>query len=116
MVRINWLRSLPIFCQSIKVGQFTESDNNQRAIFFGSQGDTRSQQKPLETQIKDFVHHQIDVGDRSGILNLIDIRPDAIAHTETQPTHDVAAAIPFDDFDIHAVGTLNLYKRIINLV
>jgi CDP-paratose 2-epimerase len=47
-------------------------DNNQRAIFFGSQGDTRSQQKRLETQIKGFVHHEIDVRDRPGILDLID--------------------------------------------
>lgn len=40
-------------------------DNNQRAIFFGSQ------QKPLESQIKGFVHHEIDVRDRPGILDLI---------------------------------------------
>lgn len=54
-------------------------DNNQRAIFFGSQGDTRSQQKRLESQIKGFVHHEIDVGDRPGILNLINsLRPNAI--------------------------------------
>ncbi|NEU72162.1 NAD-dependent epimerase/dehydratase family protein [Hassallia byssoidea VB512170] len=86
-------------------------DNNQRAIFFGSQGDTRSQQKRLETQIKGFVHHEIDVRDRPGILDLIDsLRPDAIVHTAAQPSHDLAATIPFDDFDINAVGTLNLLE------
>lgn len=29
-------------------------------------------------------------------------------HTAAQPSHDRAAAIPFDDFDTNAVGTLNL--------
>jgi CDP-paratose 2-epimerase len=29
-------------------------------------------------------------------------------HTAAQPSHDKAAHIPYDDFDINAVGTLNL--------
>jgi CDP-paratose 2-epimerase len=31
-------------------------------------------------------------------------------HTAAQPSHDRAAAIPFDDFDTNAVGTLNLLE------
>ena len=33
-----------------------------------------------------------------------------IVHTAAQPSHDRAAAIPFDDFDTNAVGTLNLLE------
>jgi CDP-paratose 2-epimerase len=38
------------------------------------------------------------------------LKPDAIVHTAAQPSHDRAAAIPFDDFDTNAVGTLNLLE------
>ena len=31
-------------------------------------------------------------------------------HTAAQPSHDKAASIPFDDFDVNAVGTLNLLE------
>jgi CDP-paratose 2-epimerase len=86
-------------------------DNNQRAVFFGSQGDTRWNQQRLQTVIKGFVHHEVDIRDRQGVLNLIDsLRPDAIVHTAAQPSHDLAAKIPFDDFDTNAVGTLNLLE------
>ncbi|MBD2150276.1 NAD-dependent epimerase/dehydratase family protein [Pseudanabaena sp. FACHB-1277] len=86
-------------------------DNNQRAVFFGTQGDTRWNQQRLQSQIKDFVHHELDIRDRQGILKLIEnVRPDAIVHTAAQPSHDRAAAIPFDDFDTNAVGTLNLLE------
>jgi CDP-paratose 2-epimerase len=86
-------------------------DNNQRSIFFGPQGDTRWNQQRLQSSIKDFVHHELDIRDRQGLLLLLeDLRPDAIVHTAAQPSHDRAAAIPFDDFDTNAVGTLNLLE------
>lgn len=86
-------------------------DNNQRAVFFGSQGDTRWNQKRLEEELPDFTHHEIDIRDRKGILDLIkSIQPDVIVHTAAQPSHDRAAAIPFDDFDTNAVGTLNMLE------
>ncbi|MHC5821601.1 MAG: NAD-dependent epimerase/dehydratase family protein [Nostoc sp.] len=86
-------------------------DNNQRAVFFGTQGDTRWNQRRLHSVIKGFVHHEVDIRDRQGVLNLIySIRPDAIVHTAAQPSHDLAAKIPFDDFDTNAVGTLNLLE------
>ena len=40
------------------------------------------------------------------------MKPDAIVHTAAQPSHDRAAAIPFDDFDTNAVGTLNLLEGV----
>jgi CDP-paratose 2-epimerase len=86
-------------------------DNNQRAVFFGPQGDTRRNQDRLARSLPRFQHHEIDVRDRQGILDLIkSIRPAAIVHTAAQPSHDRAAAIPFDDFETNAVGTLNLLE------
>lgn len=86
-------------------------DNNQRAIFFGSSGDTRWNQQRLERVVKGFVHHEIDIRNREGVLRLVgEIKPDVIVHTAAQPSHDKAAQIPFDDFDTNAVGTLNLLE------
>jgi CDP-paratose 2-epimerase len=86
-------------------------DNNQRAVFFGPQGDTRWNQQRLMREIPDFQHHEIDIRNRDGLLALVrEIKPSAIIHTAAQPSHDRAAAIPFDDFDTNAVGTLNLLE------
>ncbi|MDG1893486.1 MAG: NAD-dependent epimerase/dehydratase family protein [Fuerstiella sp.] len=86
-------------------------DNNQRAVFFGPQGDTRWNQQRLTDRIDGFAHHEIDIRNRDGVLDLMKtIQPDAIVHTAAQPSHDRAAAIPFDDFDTNAVGTLNLLE------
>jgi len=86
-------------------------DNNQRAVFFGPQGDTRWNQARLQAELTGFHHHELDIRDRAGVIGLIaEIRPDAIVHAAAQPSHDRAAAIPFDDFDTNAVGTLNLLE------
>jgi CDP-paratose 2-epimerase len=86
-------------------------DNNQRAVFFGPQGDTRWNQQRLATTLKDFSHHELDIRDRAGVLTLLKtVKPDVIVHTAAQPSHDRAAAIPFDDFDTNAVGTLNMLE------
>ena len=88
-------------------------DNNQREVFFGAQGSTRWNQQRLKDQFANFIHHELDIRDRPGIQDLIDtIRPQAIVHTAAQPSHDRAAAIPFDDFDTNAVGTLNLLEAV----
>jgi CDP-paratose 2-epimerase len=88
-------------------------DNNQRAVFFGPAGDTRWNQKRLEMSLPHFRHHELDIRDRSGILSLVkELRPDVVVHTAAQPSHDRAAAIPFDDFDTNAVGTLNLLEAV----
>src|SRR5580658_1026543 len=86
-------------------------DNNRREVFFGPEGDTRWSLSRLKHGIPDYVHADLDIRDRAGVLRLLaEIRPDAIVHTAAQPSHDRAAAIPFDDFDTNAVGTLNLME------
>ena len=86
-------------------------DNNQRAVFFGKNGDTRWNQARLQDSLRSYHHHELDIRDRQGVLELLQtVRPDAIVHTAAQPSHDRAAAIPFDDFDTNAVGTFNLLE------
>lgn len=87
-------------------------DNNQRAVFFGPQGDTRWNQKRLSVKLgNSFYHVELDIRDRAGIINFVrETAPDAIVHTAAQPSHDKAAAIPFDDFETNAIGTLNMLE------
>jgi CDP-paratose 2-epimerase len=86
-------------------------DNNQRAVFFGPQGDTRWNQHRLERELPSYRHHELDIRDRQGVLDLMaNVRPTLVVHAAAQPSHDRAAAIPFEDFDTNAVGTLNVLE------
>lgn len=91
--------------------QVTGVDNNGRAAFFGPSGDTRWNQKRLLADLPGFVHQEVDIRERADVLALLEtLRPDAIVHTAAQPSHDLAAKMPFEDFDTNAVGTMNLLE------
>lgn len=86
-------------------------DNNQRAVFFGPQGDTRWSQQRLVQTLPNFRHHELDIRNRQGVLDVVkELKPSVILHAASQPSHDRAADIPFEDFDTNAVGTLNLLE------
>lgn len=86
-------------------------DNNMRADFFGPQGDTRWNQARLLSKYERYRHHELDLRDRAGVLDLLEtIRPAIVVHCAAQPSHDLAAARPFDDFDVNAAGTLNMLE------
>lgn len=87
-------------------------DNNMRADFFGSEGDTRWNLERLCNATSHFRHHDLDVRDRTKIEQLFrEEGPfDLIVHCAAQPSHDLAATRPFDDFDVNATGTLNLLE------
>jgi CDP-paratose 2-epimerase len=86
-------------------------DNNMRAKFFGPEGDTRWNQARLSVKYPRFQHLEIDIRDRVRIQQTInEIKPELIVHAAAQPSHDLAASRPFDDFDTNAVGTLNLLE------
>lgn len=88
-------------------------DNNMRADFFGPGGDTRWNQQRLETISRHFTHHELDIRNRTKVLEAIaQLKPDLVIHTAAQPSHDLAASRPFDDFDVNAVGTLNLLEAV----
>jgi len=86
-------------------------DNNMRADFFGPQGDTRWNLQRLKENHPAFQHHELDIRNRAAVLDLLkELKPEAIIHTAAQPSHDLAASRPFDDFDVNAVGTLNMLE------
>jgi CDP-paratose 2-epimerase len=86
-------------------------DNNLRRDFFGQDGDTTWNLKRLRQATRRFVHHDLDVRDRAGVASIVcECRPDLIIHAAAQPSHDLAARRPFDDFEVNAVGTLNLLE------
>jgi CDP-paratose 2-epimerase len=87
------------------------ADNNMRADFFGPGGDTRWNQHRLQRVHPGFQHHELDIRNRPAVLACLQqLRPNAIVHTAAQPSHDLAASRPFDDFDVNAGGTLNLLE------
>ncbi len=91
------------------------ADNNMRADLFGPEGDTTWNLRELLASCPKFVHHHIDIRNRATCADLITtLKPEVLVHTAAQPSHDLAALRPFDDFDINAGGTLNLlesYRR-----
>jgi CDP-paratose 2-epimerase len=92
--------------------QITGIDNNMRADFFGPKGDTSWNRERLERVCKNFTHIDLDIRDRDSLDNLFQSRSfDLIVHAAAQPSHDLAASRPFDDFDVNATGTLNLLEN-----
>ena len=86
-------------------------DNNMRAEFFGPQGDTTWNLERLKRSTRDFRPRSIDIRDRQSVLDFFRSTPlDMIVHCAAQPSHDKARDIPFIDFDVNAVGTLNLLE------
>src|SRR5436305_14811868 len=83
-------------------------DNNMRQWFFGPQGSTLAVTEELRRSIRAYRHFDIDIRNREALRDLLrDERPDFIIHAAAQPSHDKAASIPYEDFDVNAVGTLN---------
>jgi CDP-paratose 2-epimerase len=89
-------------------------DNDMRAEFFGPEASTRASRERLERRLGDaYTHVDMDIRDREGVAQLFERYGSAIelvVHTAAQPSHDWAAREPFTDFDINAVGTLNMLE------
>lgn len=86
-------------------------DNNMRRAFFGPEGDTRWNQRWLQENTSEFRHLEVDIRDRAAVLRVFsEHRFDLIIHCAAQPSHDLAARLPFDDWDTNAGGTFNLLE------
>jgi len=86
-------------------------DNNMRQVFFGNAGDTTWNLNRLRSMTKNFVHHDVDVRDRIALQTLFrSNRFDLIIHCAAQPSHDKARDIPIVDFEVNALGTVNLLE------
>ena len=86
-------------------------DNNMRQVFFGPMGDTTWNRNRLLAVAHRFQHIDLDIRDRVRVFQLFEEQPfDLIVHCAAQPSHDKAAQIPILDFEVNAVGTLNLLE------
>ena len=86
-------------------------DNNMRRDFFGPLGDTTWVLEYLRRRCKRFMPLAVDIRNRESIFDIFKKeRPDIIIHCAAQPSHDLAKDRPFDDFEVNAVGTLNLLE------
>jgi CDP-paratose 2-epimerase len=84
-------------------------DNDMRRQFFGDEGTTLPVVRDLRLSLPRYRHFDLDIRDRQGVRDLFETeRPTFIIHTAAQPSHDKAASIPYDDFDVNAGGTMNL--------
>jgi CDP-paratose 2-epimerase len=87
------------------------ADNNMRREFFGPAGDTLWNLERLKKSTKNFGHIDLDIRDRAGIENLFrSNRFDLIIHCAAQPSHDKARDIALIDFEVNAMGTMNLLE------
>src|SRR5206468_2051433 len=84
------------------------------AHFFGAQGDNRWNLQRLAETTKHFVHYDLDIRNRPGLSRLFASEGpfDLIVHCAAQPSHDLAARRTLDDFDINAVGTVNMLETV----
>jgi len=86
-------------------------DNNMRKDFFGPDGDTTWNLERIRQSARHFKHVSEDIRNRKGMLDLFkEVHPDFVIHCAAQPSHDLAASRPFDDFDVNAGGTMNVLE------
>jgi len=86
-------------------------DNNMRRIFFGPTGDTLWNLERLKGVTKRFTPAALDIRDRAAIEELFRTHHfDLIVHCAAQPSHEKAREIPLLDFEVNALGTINLLE------
>jgi CDP-paratose 2-epimerase len=106
---------------SESVGRFVELgfdviglENDMRARLFGAEASTAHMTGVLgETYGDSFRSLELDVRDRDGVERVFAEHASTIElviHAAAQPSHDWAASDPHTDFEINALGTLNLLE------
>jgi CDP-paratose 2-epimerase len=89
-------------------------DNDMRSVFFGPEASTAWTRARLERSLGPaYRHHATDIRDRDAVLAIfagLGSAVELVIHAAAQPSHDWAAREPFTDFDINAVGTLNVLE------
>lgn len=91
--------------------EVTGVDNNMRRTFFGPAGDTLWNLERLKGSTKRFTHAAIDIRDRDAISQLMQTKKfDLIVHCAAQPSHDKARDIPLLDFEVNALGTIQMLE------
>ena len=89
-------------------------DNNLRMNFFGADGDTRKvKEEIIDLYPSEYRHFDLDIRNRDEvrvIFKELGSKIDLVVHAAAQPSHDWAARDPHSDFEVNALGTLNLLE------
>ncbi len=88
-------------------------DNDMRAYFFGKEASTDKSKNKLVNSLNNYTHYNSDIRDVTALEKIFseyNTSIKAVIHTAAQPSHDWAAKEPFTDFNVNAVGTLNLLE------
>jgi CDP-paratose 2-epimerase len=89
-------------------------ENDMRARFFGAEASTAGMTKGLLARFPgSFTSLEVDVRDRAAVERVFSERArqiELVIHTAAQPSHDWAAVDPHTDFEVNALGTLNLLE------
>jgi len=89
-------------------------DNDMRRDFFGEEASTAWNVERLRSGLGSSYRHEVlDIRDREGVDRLFARHAGEVSvvlHAAAQPSHDWAARDPFTDFDVNAVGTLNVLQ------
>lgn len=86
-------------------------DNDARKYFFGPSASTSWNKRKLMEEIKDYIHHSVDIRNQRKIEGIFKSNKiDLIIHAAAQPSHDWAVKEPLTDFTINALGTLILLE------
>lgn len=98
------------FCEDGQTNEVIGIDNNLRADFFGQEGDTNKVRQRLWERHRNFHCHAIDIRSASVGSILWEFKPDLVVHAAGQPSHDLAAQRPLDDWSVNASATLGLLE------
>jgi CDP-paratose 2-epimerase len=89
-------------------------ENDMRARFFGAEASTAHMTEALLARYPGaFTSLAIDIRERDAVERVFAERAgtiELVVHTAAQPSHDWAASDPHTDFEVNALGTLNLLE------
>ncbi len=89
-------------------------DNDMRRVFFGEEASTRWNIQRLRAKLGPrYIHLDLDIRHREEVFRVFERYGKSVVlviHTAAQPSHDWAARDPFTDFEVNALGTLNVLE------
>ncbi|HLF34021.1 MAG TPA: NAD-dependent epimerase/dehydratase family protein [Cyclobacteriaceae bacterium] len=90
-------------------------DNDQRKFFFGEKASVEDTIEFLRKNLSNFLSFGTDIRNNSKLEEIFlkygrDIR--LVIHAAAQPSHDWSATAPYTDFEINALGTLNILELV----
>ena len=93
--------------------QIVGLDNDMRSFYFGDASSTKQTREVLIQELSNYMHVDADIRDQQTLEQIFSEYGQylkAVVHCAAQPSHDWAARDPHLDFEVNAVGTLNLLE------